>query len=115
MSKTSYNAVKEEEQRKRKIKEMNTINKVGYSFGLKSGFTQDFWKKRKEVNQDVKKEFDSIFQFENITCSKENFTRADLRDSSEESLREKLKKKKDNLKKLIKKKNHKKFEEAKKR
>jgi len=107
--------MKDEEQRKRKIKEMNSFNKVGFSFGLKEGFTQDFWKKRQEHNHEIKKEFETVFQFENITTSKDLFSKTKIRDGSDDSKREKLKRKKEMLKKIMKKKNHKKFEDVKKR
>lgn len=115
MSLTAYTAMKDDEQRKRKIKEMNSFNKVGFSFGLKEGFTQDFWKKRQEQNQEMKKEFENVFRFENITASKDLFIKTKIQDSSDDSIREKLKKKKQNLKKIKKKKNEKKFEDVKQR
>ena len=114
-SRTSYNAMKEEEERKRKIKEMNSFNKIGFSFGLKEGFTQDFKKKRQEQNREIKKEFENVFQFENITSSKDMFRTTKLRDSSDDSIRDKLKRKKEVVKKLQKKKNQKKFEDLKQR
>jgi hypothetical protein len=115
MNHTSYLAMKEEEQKKMKIKEMNSYNKLGFSFGLKEGFTQEFWKKRQEKNKEFKNEIDNVFQFENITCSKDMFSRTKMRNSSDDSIREKLKMKKDNVKKLRKKNNLKKFEDAKQR
>lgn len=113
MNHTSYVAMRDEEQRKTKIKEMNSFNKIGFSFGLKDGFTQEFWKKRQESNQDVKKEFEKVFQFENITNSKDIFSKTKVRESSDHSIREKLKNKKEILKKIRKKKNDKKYEDVK--
>lgn len=115
MSHTAYNAMKEEEMRKRKIKEMNSYNKAGFTFGLKDGLTQEFWKKRQQNNQEIKNEIDNIFQFENITTSKDLFSRTKVRQSSNDSIRDKLKKKKEMMKKIRIKKNEKKFENVKQR
>ncbi len=116
MSKTSYISTQEQEIRKRKIKEMSSLNKIGYSFGLKEGLSKDFWKKRQEHNQEMKKEFENLFQLDNITSSKDlMFSKNKLKSSSSDSIRDKIKRNKENKKMLIKRKLEKRFENVKKR
>ena len=51
-----------------------------------------------------------MFNFQNITTSKDLFKKTNLRDSSGDSIREKVKKKKELIKKYKKEKNIKRFE-----
>jgi len=95
---------------------MSSLNKIGYSFGLKEGLSKDFWKKRQEHNQEMKKEFENLFQLDNITSSKDlMFSKNKLKSSSSDSIRDKIKRNKENKKMLIKRKLEKRFENVKKR
>jgi hypothetical protein len=66
MGKTS-SALMEEEMHKRKIKEMNSHYNVGYSFGLNTSQNSFLKEIRREQSQKVKRQFDGLFDLENIT------------------------------------------------
>ncbi len=66
MGKTT-SALLEEEMHKRKIKEMNLQQNVGFSFGLKTSQNTFLKEIRREQSQKIKRQFDGLFDLENIT------------------------------------------------
>lgn len=110
LTKAGLKAMKEEEIRKIKIKEMNQNNKLGFSFGYKEGFELNLLQQRKDKNKEIKQEFQKIFNLENILTSVDYYKKPYNRSSSDESVREKVKRKKQAKQMLLISKNKTKFE-----
>ena len=66
MGKTT-SALMEEEMHKRKIKEMNLQQNVGFSFGLKTSLNPNMKELRRQQSHNVKRQLDGFFDLENIT------------------------------------------------
>lgn len=119
MGKTT-SALMEEEMHKRKIKEMNLQQNVGFSFGIKNSLNPNMKLIRRQNSQKVKKHFDNFFDLENITMKTKYPLLTDGDDNnnnenliSENSIRDVLQEKKNNLTMLKKAKREKKLAKVK--
>jgi hypothetical protein len=100
----SNTSVIDEELQKKKIKEMNFKENVGFSFGLKASLDSKLMDKRREKSNAIKRNMENIFDLENITIktnqNEENNKNNSSDNSSIISVRDVLKEKKDKLKLL---------------
>lgn len=98
MNSKSSATLQEEELRKKKIKEMNSQNNAGFSFGLKHSINSDLKELRRKQNLNIKKSLENIFYLDNVTITKPPFPGKKQRSNSSKSIREILIEKKENSK-----------------